>query len=161
MNLYELNDDLCNRSVRIEKIILLAAAMIDESMSDDLKQILDEEDYTLLENIFGLPAGKAHVDSWDAEDIRGWLIEKRKFGFLINLATPVRTYFTENSWGDSCLWPPHFLDPCQPARCRNTLSAIYSGGWYRTPDIDGARGADRYQGASCCNGGGAACSRGR
>jgi hypothetical protein len=101
MNLPELHEELFDLTIRIDKIILLAVAINEDSMSEDLQEILEEEDYELLEKLFGLPAGKAHVESWDAKDIREWLVHHRKFGFLIELATPARKYFTANSWSSS------------------------------------------------------------
>jgi hypothetical protein len=101
MNLPELHEELFDLTIRIDKIILLAAAINEDSMSEDLQQILEEEDYTLLEKLFGLPAQEADAQNWDHTAIREWLVDHRKFGFLIQLATPVREYFSEKSWSSS------------------------------------------------------------
>lgn len=105
MNNTELNMELHELSLRFDKIIYLAAALVDSfSMPDELENLLDEETYSFLSDLFNIPElGKQDDGALSSEDIAEWLIDARKFGFVIHAATPVFKYRSADSasfsWG--------------------------------------------------------------
>lgn len=100
MNNLHINSEFSDLTLRIEKIFYLAAAHIDESLPSDLDDVMSDEPFDDVSSLFGLPAG-LFSDDYSAEDVSQALIDFRKFGFLIQAATPVREHFTEDSWSSS------------------------------------------------------------
>ncbi|MBI5917822.1 MAG: hypothetical protein HY849_00385 [Nitrosomonadales bacterium] len=100
MSHIQVNTEFFNLTLRIEKIIYLAASLVDEDLIEDLEAVLSGEDVADLVAWFGLPSSLLRGDP-SADDIAQSLIDLRKFGFLIQAATPIRKHFAEHSWGSS------------------------------------------------------------
>lgn len=95
-------EKLYDETTRVEKVIYLAGAMASgDSFSDDLREFFEEEDEDAIESCFGpIPDG---VELDEPEFVYEWLVDAQKFGFLVQVATPVMKPLgdgcTQFSWG--------------------------------------------------------------
>ena len=96
----EFHDRLEQASIRIEKCIPLFGAFGDERPSDDLADFLDEADPEDFERLF--PGFEVASD--DHEAFAYELFSQARFGFLVQVATPVMRPVTKSSmsysWGN-------------------------------------------------------------
>lgn len=105
MNHAQICEELFDLSLRFDHLIYLAAAMGDTySLPEPLENLLDEEEYQRLAELFDIPElAKVEDGKLDSEQISEWLVELGRFGFLVQAATPVRRYTSPNcatfSWG--------------------------------------------------------------
>jgi hypothetical protein len=88
-----IREKLGNATLRIENMILLAGAIVDEdSLSPPLAELFDYDfDAKLIRECF--PTVPDHVAAADDDDLQWqlveWLIETETLGYLVQFATPV------------------------------------------------------------------------
>lgn len=99
--------DFFDASVRINQVIWLAAAICDtdalpESLEDGLLEDMGASDFRQIFPDYPKhePEGDEETEYPDACEYAQWLLDNRKFGYLVSVQTPVRepgdTIF---SWG--------------------------------------------------------------
>lgn len=92
-------------TVRIDRIILVGAAMTDGAFSDDLNEFLDDEDEKTIVECFGEIPEYVDIEGHGYErndSVSEWLYDAKKTGFLIQIATPVMEKHGSSrsfSWG--------------------------------------------------------------
>lgn len=108
MNNTQVNIDLEGLTIRFDKVIFLAAALVDSNaLPGDLEDLLGDEQQAYLSELFGIPLTTLEDILGDTEGdtsvIADLLIDYYKFGFLVQVATPVRQYRADGSarisWG--------------------------------------------------------------
>lgn len=89
----EINETLFDNSIRFESVIYLAGALAQsDSLPDDLCELLDvETDETVSEAFPGFPLSLRDDGDCFLEFAAEWLIDNRRLGFLVKVATPVMT----------------------------------------------------------------------
>ena len=98
---------LAEATARIERVILIAGAIADESaFSDDIDDFFDDEDEEDIEKCLGKIPDWVDLDGRGyerSESIYEWLTTSGRLGFLVKFATPVMTPTGSNSrsfsWG--------------------------------------------------------------
>lgn len=89
-------------SIRLGKIIWLAGQS--DTPNDDLKELLNEEEFSTIAKLFDLPVEKVKrnlaLDDDDdsersSEEFLSYLAREKKFGFLVQGETPIPTHFYE------------------------------------------------------------------
>lgn len=97
MNHITTNNEFGDHTLRLNKIIYIATAMVDYELPEDLEQVLSDETIDVLAKLFGIDESVFGPEP-NTEYVTQILIDYRKFGFLVQAATPVRKYVTEHSW---------------------------------------------------------------
>lgn len=99
-------EKLGDETVRIERIILLAGAITDGAFSDDLNSFFDDEDEEAIVECLGEIPEYVDIEGHGysrSDSICEWLYTAKKFGFLVQFATPVMEVTDVNSrtfsWG--------------------------------------------------------------
>lgn len=102
----EINEQLFDNTIRFESVIYLAGALAQaDSLPDDLRELLDDEDdKTIIQAFPGFPLSLRDDDDCFLEFAAEWLIDNQRLGFLVKAATPVMTYHKDSggshfSWG--------------------------------------------------------------
>lgn len=89
--------DLCDRfyneTARIENMILLAGVLSDDAVPDVASELFREASIDEIERIIGLDPlpdwVKQGMDEGDEGIVHQWLSNAGKYGFLVQMATPV------------------------------------------------------------------------
>lgn len=102
----EIHEALFENTIRFERVIYLAGALSQpDSLQDDLRELLDEEDdETVSQAIPGFPLSLRDDEDCFLEFAAEWLLDNQRLGFLVKAATPVMTYHKGSksshfSWG--------------------------------------------------------------
>lgn len=95
-------DRLEDASARFEQVICIAGAITEDTITDPLRDFLDDCDDRLIE-CFG-EAIQPLLDEGSLDDVFGeWAIDNNRLGFLICVATPIMEHFedgvSQGSWG--------------------------------------------------------------
>ena len=101
-----LTNKLNEETVRIERIILIAGAITDGALSDDLNEFLDDEDEETITKCLGEIPDYVDIEGHGYsrnDSVSEWLFQTGKLGFLVQFATPVMEPTSHNSrsfsWG--------------------------------------------------------------
>lgn len=105
--MYSILEKLNDATTRIERCIFIAGALAaNDAFPADIDAFFDDEDNETIEECFGEIPEFVDIDGPGherAECIFEWLRDSRKFGFLVNFATPVMTPTGKDSrcfsWG--------------------------------------------------------------
>ncbi len=106
MKLHKLLDILDNNTIRIEKIILIGAATDGMTMTEDLRDFLEENTPEEIAQV--IPGISEWLEEDDHENVNSVLeviIESGNLGYLVQFATPQMNYTKQNpddaffTWG--------------------------------------------------------------
>ena len=102
----EIHEALFENTIRFETVIYLAGALSQaDSLPDDLRELLDEEDDATVAHAFhGFPLSLRDEGDCYLEFAAEWLIDNQRLGLLVKVATPVmkfdkKTESSMFSWG--------------------------------------------------------------
>lgn len=97
----ELQQEAWENTWRIEKIFHLGVMTTDYAYPSELTDALDDLDERFIKAL-GIP-DSAYDGDWERDSIVEWLNDHNKLGWLITVATPIRSYRTPDScthsWG--------------------------------------------------------------
>lgn len=98
-----LADKFFKKTARIENMVLLAGVLPCDSFPDTLRDFFQEEEPAGIKECFGdIPDDIMDELEDNEEAVAQWLIEQRKLGFLVQIATPTRRWrgdVATYSWG--------------------------------------------------------------
>lgn len=110
-----------NNTARIESMFLLAGVLPESSLPEGISEFLFESSQEELEKVFGKINFDLYsaIEQGDSEAIVQWLIDNEKYGFLIQMASPVKT-------------------ATKVRGCRSFSWGHYRTGWVYGADLDEA-----------------------
>lgn len=99
MDLRELIDRFDNENARIERMGLLAGMLAQSGLPNDIQELVEGSTVEELEAVFGpIPDFvKEGIEEGADNAVEEWLLEEEKLGFIIEMATPVKTWRNDHS----------------------------------------------------------------